>query len=51
MDTTSVPKLIEAIKKVWCLEHDDKYFKDPAHTMKNKVKYVLEHKGDVEVTK
>ena len=42
---TSVPKLIEAIRKVWLQELEKEYFRTLVSSMPKHMKYILKHKG------
>jgi len=46
-DTTSLPKLTEAIKRMWVKDLSQEYFLNLAHSMPRRLKDVLDNKGQM----
>jgi transposase len=46
-DTTSLPKLIHAIKKMWVEDMPSSYFLNLAHSMPRRLKAVIDNKGQM----
>ncbi len=46
-ETTSLPKLINVIKRMWVVDLPQQYFVNLAHSMPRKLKAVLENKGQM----